>query len=630
MISPFGSRAAPDPDDASPLRSRTPRRGSGGRGNEREMERFRHGPQELPSVEVNAELVKLFAQVSGDHNPYHLDTEYARNSRYQGQIGHGILTVVLALSELSRVLPSYVPEEIEIARFTAPVRFGDRVRAIVLSTERDRARWRLTFVVTNQDDVDILQGSMYLWAHTPEDGPTSWLQTLGSSLEESHAEALEWSHGVQPFPVRPAPQLQAGQTADYTAVVSEERLKANIVISKDSPWITQIFALEAIAQASADLAPGFILVGMEAGDYSRPFQLGESLLTRATVTRQGTLAHRPLDRIRIDMEVLDASGEVVCSGAVYKESEAPIGEAPHPTSASPRPGVEFLVPPNQRLLTALARLHLPPFLVIVDLAESAIAEEAIEAREAVLRYLKETSPEQRDSSAGSYVFLRPHSLRTPWAAGDLLEVVGQAGHLLDGVLLSDVRGPEEVRFADRILAGLEEARGWERGHLKLEVMIQQPEIARRAQELAEASPRLVGLVNALGAHLATPELAMIIVRAAQGTGVDMIDGTTRPSDDGRETALGAVRSAMMGLQRKWAFNPIQLNAVLNPKLYLSDRDMQRVAIAQEGIRRTLSHDPEQPTLWNGTRISRTPQPTTEGPFPLAQLQEYAAREKPLL
>ncbi|GEM_PF-307689 len=631
IIPPYGSRAAPDPEgDPRPGLPQpwnpSARRSPGGRGNEAEVERLHKGPVELPGVEVDQELVRLFAQVSGDHNPYHLDLEYARQSRYQGPIGHGILTVCLALSELSRALPSYVPVEMEVTRFTAPVRFGDRVRCVVLSAERDPRLWLLTLVVTNQANVDILQGTVRLRPRGPEDGPFSWLQMLDRPLEELHAEAVAWSQDVQPFPVRTAPQLRVGQSAHYVAAVSEERLKANVVLSKDSPWMAQLFALEAVAQASAELSPGFILVGAEAGEAVRPFEVGESLSTRATVTRQGTLVHRPVDRIRIDMEVLDASGQVVASGAVYKESEAPIGQVPPPSR--PYPGVEFLVPADPRLLGALSRLHAPPFLTVLDLSE-AEDDEVTAAQQAVVRHLESTAQQQSSTPRG-YLFLRPHSLRSPWAAGDLLAVVGRMGHLLNGILLPDARTPRDVEVADRVLAGLEEANGWERGRLKIEVMIQQWDSVRRAADLVEASPRVVGLINALPGSLSTPELNRTLAGAAEGARVDFVDGTTRPGDDGKETALGAIQAAMMGFQRKWAFNPLQLNAALNPQLYLSDKDLLRGGVPKDWTRTVLAHEPGKPTLWKESSIQQSPRPSNADPMPLADLEAHARERRPLL
>lgn len=636
MIPMFGSRAAPDPNEqprlsVSAQRAQSARdRGIAAHGNENEIERFRIGPHELPSIEVDEAIVKLFAEVSGDKNPYHLDSEYARTSRYQAQIGHGILTVALAMSELSRALPSYIPDEIEIARFTAPVHFGDRVRAVILGAERERARWRLSFVVTNQEDVEILQGSVCLWGRIPEDGPISWLEIFTSSFGQLQDESHEWSNSVRAFPVRPAPHVQPGQTSDFESTMSEDRLKANIVLSGNSSWITALFSLEAVAQASAEVAPGFILVGAEVGEFLRPYQIGEPVVTKATVTRQGTLAHRPTDRIRIDMSILDQQGDILCKGAVYKESEAPIPESIALATKNLSPGVEFLVPPTSRLLSALSRLHQQPFLSVLNLDQESKSDEIEATREAILQYLHETSPESHTSASGGYVFLRTHSLRTPWAAADLLNLIGQAGHLLDGVILPDVIHPEDVQLLDRILTGLEEAQNWEIGRLKIEAMIQRPETARRAEDLADASSRIVGLINALGAHLATPELAMIILRATQGSGIDMIDGTTRPTDDGRETALSAIRSGMLGLQRKWAFNPIQLNAILNPKLYLSEKDMELAGISREGIRHALSHDPEKPSLWQGTRINRQPRTPTDSAMSYAKLVEFARTNTPLL
>ena len=614
---PRGQRVAPPPVA-----------GGSGPGNSAELERFRQEPRELAAVEVNPEVVKLFAQVSGDHNPYHLDPEFARKSRYQGQIGHGILTVVLALSEVSRELPSYMPLEVEVRRFTAPVRFGDRVRATILETQPDRDRWRLEFVVTNQDDVGVLEGNLWLRPRTPADGPSSWLQTLGHPLEELRDEALEWSKDVPPFPVREAPKFTVGESAEYSSVVSQERLKANIALTKDSPWLTLIFAMEAVAQASAELAPGFILVGMETGDFRRPFQVGESLHARATLTRQGTLAHRPLDRIRIEIQVVDAEGEVVCTGAVYKESEAPV-EPTSPPAPGPYPGVEMVVPVTPRMLDAFARLHLPPFLTILDLGESVAPGDKAAARDLVVERLRQVLQARPDLSQASYLFLRPNHLRSRWAAGDLLKVVGEVGDLLDGVLLPRAEGPGDVLLMDRVLTALEQAHGWEVGRLKIEVVVQNPRVVLHGEALVGASARVVGLIYAPPPNLDTSELRLAVVQAMQNAGIDAVDGVTTPLDDGRRTALDALRAATMGFQRKWALNPVQLNAVLNPQLYLSKRNVELGGIPTAWVQKVLAYDPQRPFFWGTARITKSPRPTDLEPFSLVELEQRAAREEPL-
>ena len=80
---------------------------------------------------TDADLV-LFAGVSGDINPMHVDQEYARKTMFQGRIAHGMLTASFISAVLGTKLPGpgciYVSQNL---KFKAPVRPGDTVRAKV-------------------------------------------------------------------------------------------------------------------------------------------------------------------------------------------------------------------------------------------------------------------------------------------------------------------------------------------------------------------------------------------------------------------------------------------------------------------------------------------------------------------
>ena len=79
--------------------------------------------------DITEEDVLAFAALSGDHNPLHVDAEYARSTNYQGRIVHGAFQVGLA----SAMLGMYLPGRNTLfgaanARFSAPLYFPCRVR----------------------------------------------------------------------------------------------------------------------------------------------------------------------------------------------------------------------------------------------------------------------------------------------------------------------------------------------------------------------------------------------------------------------------------------------------------------------------------------------------------------------
>lgn len=89
--------------------------------------------------------IKLFAEVSTDHNPVHLDDAYAQDTTFQGRIAHGMLTAGLISAVIGEQLPGHGTVYLgQSLRFMAPVRPGDTVYAEVKVTAIDYAKRRVT------------------------------------------------------------------------------------------------------------------------------------------------------------------------------------------------------------------------------------------------------------------------------------------------------------------------------------------------------------------------------------------------------------------------------------------------------------------------------------------------------
>jgi 3-hydroxybutyryl-CoA dehydratase len=93
---------------------------------------------------TDADLI-LFAGVSGDTNPVHLDEEFASRTMFKGRIAHGMLIAGVISAVLGTRLPGpgaiYVSQSM---KFLAPVRIGDTLRAKVVVREVDYGRRRVT------------------------------------------------------------------------------------------------------------------------------------------------------------------------------------------------------------------------------------------------------------------------------------------------------------------------------------------------------------------------------------------------------------------------------------------------------------------------------------------------------
>ena len=110
---------------------------------------------------VTDELIRAFAEISGDHNPLHLDDEYAANTRFGQRIAHGMLSGAF----ISAVL-GYEFHERRIVylsqtlRFVSPVFIGDTVTttATVKQIREEKGIVSLDTICTNQDGETVVQG----------------------------------------------------------------------------------------------------------------------------------------------------------------------------------------------------------------------------------------------------------------------------------------------------------------------------------------------------------------------------------------------------------------------------------------------------------------------------------------
>jgi 3-hydroxybutyryl-CoA dehydratase len=105
--------------------------------------------------------IYLFAGITGDFNPAHVNEEYARQTMFKSRIAHGILTAGLISAVLANQLPGpgtiYLSQQL---KFMAPVLIGDtltaNVEVIEILTEKNRVKLRTW--VENQKGTVVLDG----------------------------------------------------------------------------------------------------------------------------------------------------------------------------------------------------------------------------------------------------------------------------------------------------------------------------------------------------------------------------------------------------------------------------------------------------------------------------------------
>ena len=148
---------------------------------------------------LTKEDIALFAAMSGDVNPAHLDEEYARSSMFQEIIGHGMWGGALVSTVLGTQLPG--PGTIYLSQtlsFRRPVKVGDVIEISVRAAEK-RPRGRIVFacVARNQDGEEVIGGEAEVIApqekiRRPASArPQAFVHERGSRLEAMIARAGE-------------------------------------------------------------------------------------------------------------------------------------------------------------------------------------------------------------------------------------------------------------------------------------------------------------------------------------------------------------------------------------------------------------------------------------------------------
>jgi 3-hydroxybutyryl-CoA dehydratase len=113
--------------------------------------------------------VVLYAGITGDLNPAHVDKVWAEGSRFKGRIAHGMLSAGLISAVLGTRLPGpgtiYLSQEIQ---FLAPVRIGDTLtaRAEVEELLEGKNRARLRTTCRNQEGTLVVEGMA--WVRPPK------------------------------------------------------------------------------------------------------------------------------------------------------------------------------------------------------------------------------------------------------------------------------------------------------------------------------------------------------------------------------------------------------------------------------------------------------------------------------
>jgi len=163
--------------------------------------------------------------------------------------------------------------------------------------------------------------------------------------------------------------------------------------------------------------------------------------------------------------------------------------APQPVHETPfRPSrmIHFFDPSNEKMVGKLPDLAGKADVLCGNLEDAILIENKEAARNGLVDAAKNTD------LGGVQLWTRVNSLDSPWVLDDLITLVTEIGDKLDVIMLPKVEGPEDIHYADRLIAQLEARAGLDRPIL-LHALLETARGVANVEEIALASPRMQGM-----------------------------------------------------------------------------------------------------------------------------------------
>jgi len=128
------------------------------------------GQKATRSLTLTGEHVRMYAEITGDHNPLHFDREFAAGTRFGRLVVQGGLTTGVLHDLVATDLPG--PGTVFLSqnwKFTAPVYIGDTItaEATVLSVHQTKPVTQLAIRVWRQDGEIVLEGEAWCYRFRP-------------------------------------------------------------------------------------------------------------------------------------------------------------------------------------------------------------------------------------------------------------------------------------------------------------------------------------------------------------------------------------------------------------------------------------------------------------------------------
>jgi malyl-CoA/(S)-citramalyl-CoA lyase len=249
---------------------------------------------------------------------------------------------------------------------------------------------------------------------------------------------------------------------------------------------------------------------------------------------------------------------------------------------------ELAVPGSNPALFAKALASKADY-VFLDLEDAVAPADKEQARANVIRGLLDHDWR----GVGKTICVRVNGIDTHYFYRDLVDVVEQAGHRLDVILVPKVGVPADVYLTDALLTQIEQAKGIEH-RIGIDVLIETALGLANVEAIAQSSRRLEAMhfgVADLAASLRARTVSIgglnpdypgdqwhaalvRMIAACRAYGLRPIDGPFGDFNDPEGFLAAARRGAALGIEGKWAIHPSQVelaNQVFTPPQAEVDR-----------------------------------------------------------
>jgi acyl dehydratase len=129
------------------------------------------GQRAFRSITLTADHVRTYAEMTGDYNPLHFDSEFTSRTKFGKLVVQGGLTTGLLHALVAMDLPG--PGTVFLSqnwKFTAPVFIGDTITAVaeVVSVHATKPVTQLKMTIRRQDGETVLDGEAWCYTFLPE------------------------------------------------------------------------------------------------------------------------------------------------------------------------------------------------------------------------------------------------------------------------------------------------------------------------------------------------------------------------------------------------------------------------------------------------------------------------------